>query len=272
MADEPALADGADPPILAGKAFDQPSVFTPSSLIEHARRQKDLRASDVPDVCLLDPDGDVVRTLEEAGSAHRDPSWPGYHTDLYRFTHDGIEFGIVGRAVGGAFAVLVAEQLFAAGCELLVSVTSAGQLSGERAPPYFLLIERAIRDEGPSYHYLPPGQPATLAPGLQAPIEETFDTRSMSITTGHTWTTAAPFRETPTAIERMAADGLVAVEMEAASLYAFAAARDRPVVCFAHVTNQLGQAEQEFEKGEAQGTAAALDVLSATAESWLNRA
>lgn len=172
---------------------------------------------------------------------------------------------------GDPFAVLVAEQLFAAGCELLVSITSAGQISPHREPPYFLLIERAIRDEGPSYHYLPPGQPATLDPGLQEPIEAGLDTQGLSVTTGATWTTAAPFRETRTAIDRMAADGVVAVEMEAASLYAFAAARDRPVVCFAHVTNQLGQAEQEFEKGDAHGTAAALDLLSVTAESWMER-
>ena len=60
--------------------------------------------------------------------------------------------GIVGCAVGGPYAVLVAEQMFASGCRLLISVTSAGQIVGVREPPYFIMIDRALRDEGTSYH------------------------------------------------------------------------------------------------------------------------
>jgi hypothetical protein len=62
----------------------------------------------------------------------------------------------VGYAVGGAFSVLVAEQLFASGCQLLVNVASAGQIRDVGLPPYYILIDRALRDEGTSYHYLPP--------------------------------------------------------------------------------------------------------------------
>ena len=80
-----------------------------------------------------------------------------YHTDLITFDLNGVgEIGIIGHAVGASFAVLVAEQLFASGCHLLVSVTSAGQIIDNGPPPYFVLIERALRDEGTSYHYLPP--------------------------------------------------------------------------------------------------------------------
>mgnify|MGYP000651519255 CR=1 FL=1 len=53
---------------------------------------------------------------------------------------------------------------------------------------------------------------------------------------GASWTTDAPFRETPEAIEAARAKGILAVEMEAAALYAFAEARGKPVLCFAHVT------------------------------------
>lgn len=70
--------------------------------------------------------------------------------------HDIGEIGIIGCAVGAPLAVLVAEQLFASGCRLLVSVTSAGQITDNGATPYFILIDRALRDEGTSYHYLPP--------------------------------------------------------------------------------------------------------------------
>jgi uridine phosphorylase len=51
--------------------------------------------------------------------------------------------------------------------------------------------------------------------------------------------------------------------MEAAALYAFAQAANKPVLCFAHVTNTMGQTEQDFEKGEADGTADAMRILQA---------
>jgi uridine phosphorylase len=57
--------------------------------------------------------------------------------------------------------------------------------------------------------------------------------------------------------------------MEAAALYAFAAARHKPVLCFAHVTNQMAQVHGDFEKGEADGARDALAVILAAARAWL---
>ena len=80
---------------------------------------------------------------------------------------------------------------------------------------------------------------------------------------GPTWTTDAPFRETAEAIEAAKRRGILAVEMEAAALYAFAQARQTKVLCIAHVTNTMGQTVQDFEKGEADGTADAMQILEA---------
>jgi uridine phosphorylase len=265
MADLPGPSSS---PLFEAKEFDRQSVFTPESLLENARRQKDLPDESVPDVCVLDPDGDIVRHLTTTGAAREDQTWPGYHTDLYRFERGGREFGIVGCAVGAPFAVLVAEQLFAAGCQFLISVTSSGQIVPKDDPPYFVLIDRALRDEGTSHHYSEPGQYATLDTELREPIENACDSVSRPVYTGATWTTDAPFRETDAAIERARSGGILAVEMEAAALYAFAAVRERPVVCFAHVTNQMGRAEDDFEKGEADGSRNALEVVDAATRAW----
>jgi purine-nucleoside phosphorylase len=78
---------------------------------------------------------------------------------------------------------------------------------------------------------------------------------------GPTWTTDAPFRETAEAIEAAKKRGILAVEMEAAALYTFAKARNARVLCIAHVTNTMGQTVQDFEKGEADGTSDALQIL-----------
>ena len=68
---------------------------------------------------------------------------------------DGIDFGIIGCVVGSSFAVLLAEELFSLECELLISITSAGLIDTTIKTPSFMLIERAIRDEGASYHCIP---------------------------------------------------------------------------------------------------------------------
>jgi uridine phosphorylase len=73
----------------------------------------------------------------------------------------------------------------------------------------------------------------------------------------------APFRETADAIEAARSKGILAVEMEAAALYAFARAADAAVLCLAHVTNTMGQTGQDFEKGEADGSGDALTILEA---------
>jgi uridine phosphorylase len=249
------------PPILDGKHPAAPSAFTPENLLREARRQKHLAESPVPPVCVLDPDGDMVRRLRAAGRAHRDPTWACYHTDLYRLTEAGLELGLVGCAVGAPFAVLIAEQLFASGCRLLISVTSAGRLGELRPPPYFILIDRALRDEGTSYHYLPPAEFSTADAKLLELLRGAFAHLRVPVERGATWTTDAPFRETPEAIAAMTAKGLLAVEMEAAALYAFSQARRKPVLCFAHVTNQMALIEGDFEKGEADGTVDALAVI-----------
>ena len=259
-------------PILADKHFGAASAFTPQNLLREARRQKGMAATQAPGICVLDPDGDLVRQLERAGRTQVDPGWPCYHTDLHRFRDGDLELGIVGRAVGASFAVLIAEQLFANGCEFLISMTSAGQLAPRQLPPYFVLVDKALRDEGTSYHYLPPAEFSCASKPLLDTLSGAFSHMPISVDRGATWTTDAPFRETAEAIAAMKARGLLAVEMEAAALYAFAASRDKQVICFAHVTNQMAQIEGDFEKGEADGTVHALAVIRAAAVAWLRRA
>jgi uridine phosphorylase len=250
-----------DIPLLADKHYSEPSAFAPENLLREARRQKGLTSRSVPALCVLDPDGDIVRQSKRDGRAARDADWACYHTELYRLSHAGIELGVVPCAVGASFAVLVAEQLFASGCKLLVSMTSSGQLVELRAPPYFILIEKALRDEGTSYHYLPPSQFSFAPTALITAMVGAFEGLRVPVEQGATWTTDAPFRETAAAIDAMKAEGLLAVEMEAAALYAFAEARGKPVICFAHVTNQMAREEGDFEKGEADGSVDALDVI-----------
>ena len=249
------------PPILDNKRTSAKSVFEPSALLREARRQKGLEDVEAPRVCILDPDGDLVRRLREAGMAKPFAGWPCYHTELDGFELGGGRVGIIGRAVGAPFAVLVAEELFASGCQLLVSPTSAGQITPSGPPPYFVVIDRSLRDEGTSYHYAPPSEFADADANLVRMAAAALAGAGPRSVVGSSWTTDAPFRETANAIEAARDKGILAVEMEAAALYAFARAAGVRVLCLAHVTNSMGLAGDDFEKGEADGTRDALAVL-----------
>jgi uridine phosphorylase len=253
------------PGILAPKTHGAPSVFRPENLLREARRQRRLPDTPVPAVCALDPDGDIVRALRASERSRRAAGWACYHTEMDVADHAGVTVGIVGLAVGAPFSVLVAEQLFASGCRLLISVTSAGQIAAVGPTPYFLLIDRALRDEGTSLHYLPPSLFADADAALTDRVWPALTALPVAVHRGSVWTTDAPYRETEDAIARARAKGALAVEMEAAALYAFARACRRDVVCIAHVTNQMAVVEGDFEKGEADGARASLDVIAAAA-------
>jgi uridine phosphorylase len=240
-------------------------VFRPENLLREARRQRGLADAAVPAVCVLDPDGDIVRSLRNDGRSRRSEGWACYHTEMDVTEYQGVTIGIVGLAVGAPFAVLVAEQLFVSGCRLLISVTSAGQIVSVGPTPYFVLIDRALRDEGTSHHYLPPSLFSEADAALADRAWPALATLREPVHRGMTWTTDAPYRETEAAIAAARAHGALAVEMEAAALYAFARARRRDVLCFAHVTNQMAVVEGDFEKGEADGAHDSLDLIATVA-------
>lgn len=259
------------PPLLDRDDYAELSVCRPEALLREARRQKALVEKPVPRVLVLDPDGDLVDYVRDTRGATLSLHWACYHTRLWEWHAGGIDYGIVGHAVGASFAVLVAEQAFACGCQLLISVTSAGQLRELGPPPYHVVIERALRDEGTSYHYMPASDFSEADPDIVQTALSAFASTVVATHRGDAWTTDAPFRETETAIASRMALGLAAVEMEAAALYAFARARRKPVLCLAQVTNQLGRVEGDFEKGEANGAAASVLLVTAMAEAWLRR-
>jgi uridine phosphorylase len=265
-----AFSDGTVP-LLARDDYHRPSVFRPENLLREARRQKGIGEGRVPPVCVLDPDGDIARHVKRHHAARCSSGWACYHTDLWEWDVAGTPHGIIGSAVGASFAVLVAEQLFASGCEVLLSIASAGQIAPIAAPPYYILIERALRDEGTSYHYLPPSDYAEADPALLALAGAAFRRAGCDLHVGATWTTDAPFRETGEAIAARTAAGILGVEMEAAALYAFATARNFPVICLAHVTNQLGRVDGDFEKGDENGACGALDLVAAFSSAWRAR-
>ena len=245
--------------ILENKYYGEESVFKAENLLREARRQKAKEDCTIPAICLLDPDGDLLDYLVKNNKALKNECWACYHSALYHFTLGGYTIGVLPCIVGSSYAVLVAEQLFVSGCRLLLSVTSAGIIN-HQSGKQFALITTAVRDEGTSYHYLPAGIQAVLNENLLRLLSG--EQTNTPFFTGSSWTTDAPYRETPSAIAAMKTGNITCVEMEAAALYALSIVKKYNIICFAHLTNSMAQTEGDFEKGEEFGSLDTLDLIS----------
>ena len=161
------------------------------------------------------------------------------------------------RTIGGPYAVLVAEQLWAAGAQVIVGITSAGRVSPTLPLPSVVIVDEAVRDEGTSLHYVPPSTTIVDADtGDRGDAGSGAAPRRCHVRRGTAWTTDAPYRETADQLRLWAERGILAVEMQAASLFAFAHARAANVAIVALVSNSVDRqrsrsipADIEFRTG-----------------------
>ncbi|MGC8640730.1 MAG: nucleoside phosphorylase [Isosphaeraceae bacterium] len=226
-----------------------PTVFSPVDLVEAVRKQRGIAGETVPEVCVLDFDGDLTDELVKSGEAAPCPAWPCFHTAMWTIKVGGARCGLIPRTIGGPYAVLVAEQLAACGVRVILGLASAGRIDPTLPLPAIVVANRAVRDEGTSFHYLPPSNTVWGWPGLVAILEDELKRLGMTLRVGTVWTTDAPYRETALQVERYRKAGVLAVEMQAASLFAFSAARQVPVGLVAHLTNAPDYPDQTFDKG-----------------------
>lgn len=240
--------------------LDAPSAFRPEDLMQAVRRTRGLDIDGVPPVCVLDFDGDLSDGLVRDGAVTPVPAWACFHTQMLGLTIDGVACGVVPRTIGGPYAVLVAEQLHAAGAKVVIGITSAGRVAPALPLPCIVVADEAVRDEGTSLHYLPESETvATPTPRLVDLLAEALGPVT-AVRRGLLWTTDAPYRETDAQLRAWSGRGVLAVEMQAASLFAFAHARAAPVGIVALVSNSTDHTGEQFDTGE---HAYRLRVLSA---------
>ena len=113
------------------------------------------------------------------------------------------------------------------GVQRLVIMSLAGGLQADLAPGSIVVVDRALRDEGTSYHYLPPARDVQASSRLVSGIAEALEKQGMTPVTGAVWSTDAPYRETHEEAALFGGEGVKAVDMESAGLFAAAQVRGR---------------------------------------------
>lgn len=256
-------------PLLTTHALREASVLTPDALMREVRRLRGTPATPVPPICVLDFDGDLFDGLLRDGRGSSVAAWACFHTPMIAVEHGGCACGVVPRTIGGPFAVLVAEQLHAAGARVIVGLTSAGRVNPSLPMPSLVVADEAIRDEGTSLHYLAPS--ARVAAPTQDLIRSLTQALAAvaTVATGLVWTTDAPYRETETQVRHWAGVGALAVEMQAASLFAFAASRGASIAVVAMVSNGGEHSGGQFDTGEHAYRVRVLEAIVTGARQFL---
>ena len=256
-------------PLLA-HPLEAPAAFTPEALLEAVRVARGLPRGDaVPPVCILDFDGDLTDWLVATGAATPWKSWACFHTTMQALEVDGTPCGVIPRTIGGPYAALIAEQLKASRAQVILGLTSAGRVAASVPVPSLVVATAAIRDEGTSYHYLPASRPAVAHAALANSLLLGLEGFGVPVRSGSVWTTDAPYRETKQQLAEYAQQGVLAVEMQAASLFAFAIARSIPVGIVAHVTNAVDHEQTPFDKGSQEFSQRLLEAICRAAKSFL---
>lgn len=201
---------------------------TPTAFIEPARI---IRPRDVPEHCVICFFGEVIRKVaaEHAARIAVEGRWEDGAHPIYEIETGGRRLAFFHPGIGSALSAGLLEEAIAYGCRKFIVIGGCGSLDSQIGLGHLVVLTGAVRDEGASYHYLPPSREVAAHPGSVAALEHVLARREVPYRLGKTWTTDGPYRETPAKIAARRAEGCAVVEMEAAGLMAVAQFRGVPL-------------------------------------------
>jgi uridine phosphorylase len=177
--------------------------------------------------CVMTFFGGVLRKLMEEGRLDKFqelllPSPTVYPNEVYRIEFEGKTLAVAHPGVGAALAAGTFEELIAMGCRKFVACGSSGVLKPELKRGAVIIPEKAVRDEGASYHYCPPAREIRMKEDVVKKLESVLLKHKIDYEIGKTWTTDGFYRETKGKIKKRTHEGCVAVDMECSAFLAVA--------------------------------------------------
>jgi uridine phosphorylase len=242
---------GVTYPNFAGKHAEE-ALYSPADFIAYLRRVGAEPAPAPASVILCYQRSLYDHVLRTEGAENPVPR-RGYLGSLVPLPSTGGAVGLLGRlGIGAPAAVAALEELAALGTGTVISLGTAGSLQHSLKPGDLVLCAAAIRDEGVSHHYLPPGKHAVPSASLTAALGAALG--SARYQAGTSWTIDAPYRETVAEARHYQAEGVLCVEMEAAALFAVASVRGVRLASAFAISDSLADLEwnPQFHGAEVQ--------------------
>ncbi len=182
------------------------------------------RPAQVPPACVMTFFQDILDKLQRDGKTKKVAA---IKSEMGEFPVFELEFqdrkvAVCNPGVGAPLACVSMEELIALGCKKFVACGSGGVLDREILRGTVLVVESAVRQEGTSYHYLPPSREVEADRETIEDLIGVLNNHNIKYLQGKVWTTDAIFRETRDLVELRRQEGCLMVEMEASALLAVA--------------------------------------------------
>ena len=164
-----------------------------------------------------------------------DGDWP-----IYEVTYRGSRLGFCKARVGAPACVGQFEEIIAMGARRFILLGNCGVLDKRIEDCGIIIPTGALRDEGASFHYAPPSDVIDVNRAYAPLFREVLKEHGCRFVEGLTWTTDAPYRETPEKVARRRAQGAITVEMECAGMQALCDFRRTGFFQFLYAGDNLG--------------------------------
>jgi uridine phosphorylase len=189
---------------------------------------KIIEPQDIPEHCVVSFFHEVIDKVVAENNAKTllEIKWEDGPHPIYEIEHKGKRLAFFHPGIGSAMSAGLLEEVIAYGSRKFVACGGCGALERDIAVGNLIVVSSALRDEGASYHYLSPSREVAAQKEVVRAFEKTLGERNIPYQVGKTWTTDAPYRETPGKILKRKDEGCLVVEMEAAGMMAVAQFRD----------------------------------------------
>jgi uridine phosphorylase len=200
-----------------------PSLLTAEQMIEFRRKHGGLGDLSAPSSVVLCLYKGVMNRFMWKYPSRR---VKGFLGDVYLIKRTHQKVGVLGNfGIGAPALTSIAEEMMAWGTKRVILMSLAGGLQAHIGSGTMVVCNRAIRDEGTSYHYLPPAKDVSASPALVHAISTMLHKHNLAHYVGATWSTDAPYRETYAEVQQFQKEGVDVVDMESAGVFAAAQVR-----------------------------------------------
>ncbi len=243
-------------PIMAFPNFEhkylEASLVSPEDFWNYREKRGELSTFTIPEGVIFCYSKTLVEHVLQTYETTAIEEFPGEMYLLYE-TQDQI--ALIGNfGFGAPVATAILEDLVSFGVKKFISMGTAGSLQKGITAGDVVVCERALRDEGTSYHYVQPSKYAYASIQMTERIAKSLDNLGATYIMGTSWTTDAPYRETATEVKHYQNEGVVTVEMEASALFAVAAFRNVEMGAVLTISDSIAELvwNPQFHKKEIQ--------------------
>ena len=224
-------------PNVQNKYLKRNVIISPKDMVTHRKRLPKNSTMNIPKKIILTCHKDFMKDVLESNKLK---PIKGFHGKLQILSGTNKQIGVIGHfGFGAPAAVSTLERLIAMGVKEVIVIGAIGGVSKDIGVGDTFVCEKALRDEGTSYHYIKPSKFAYPSKSLTNRVKKALEDMNETYKAGSNWTTDAIYRETAYELKKYQKEGISTVDLELSALFAVAKYRGIKIASVCTVSDSL---------------------------------